>query len=257
MQKILITVAVLLLCSAHSPAQNFLTLGMNLSAEFFDNPDLEKFTQTYNQVNANYMVRALKGMRSVFGVQAEVGYRHLGKRGYALEFGYQTGMREDYAQFGNGDIRRLELRITSWNLGGELEMFRWTDVSINALLIGSFFRHTTIRSSYDGVYSGGVVIPLNGNYQGSGGFLTRLGVGMSVLRKPIFLIARISYPIFAAGTVEELRDNNPEKVANGTTKFPRDYREYLLLGNYRGVSAEMSGLQFSITVALAFQLKKK
>lgn len=256
MRKIVLVLFILMAGKSPGWSQHYMTLGLGVSLTFHQSDDLNRFTETYNLVNAAGLAQPLKGMDgSAVGFRLEGGYRHFGGLGGAVLAGWQQSTKKDIAQFGNGETRNLEFKINSFYVESELG-HSFKKFLVNGLLTLSFQRKITIESVYSGPMGEVSEKTLTGNYRNDRAFSADLGIAVGLLREPMYLIAKITYPVYTGGGSQVLKDETPEKLSRGTEKFPGDYLEYVSSEVYPGVASDINGLRIMLTVAFAISLGK-
>lgn len=256
MKVVFIAFVFLLIFQATTMGQGYFTLGGGFGFMFPESKDLDHFTKTYNSVNAAGLAQPLKGFGGSAGAaRVEGGYRHLGKPAWAALLGWFSSQKKDIAVFGNGESRNLELKITSLYLETELGYSR-DDYFLNGSAGFVFNRTATIVSQYGGRIGGIAPQTLNGTYKSTVNFSADLGLVAGFLKEPLFLMLKISYPVYRGSDSKKLRDTSSEKVAGGTDKFPSDYFEYTNSPIYPGVAGSINGLKLWLTVGFALPVKK-
>lgn len=232
-------------------AQHFVTAGAGFGAIVLNSTDLDQFENTYNYVNNTALQSFLRGFDAGFGLQLETGYRHLAPLSKAITAGWQSHRSRDLAEFGNGEIRNLELRINSFQVSGELGR-GWRNAFVNGLACVSFGRKTRLESEL--VHADTVRNPLTGTYTSAAAISLDAGLAFGLHREPVFLVAKISYPVYTGGRSKKLEDRAPEKVADGLSLFPDDYINFLERQPYAGVASDIDGLKIAVTIAFALRL---
>ncbi|MFQ6115480.1 MAG: hypothetical protein ACE5NG_15585 [bacterium] len=255
MKKLFVILFILTACKSQLWAQQYLTLGVGFSVSFYRSDDLDHFKETYNLVNSQNLAALMKGITSAEGLRVEVGYRHLGRFGTAALVGLQRFSGKDLAQYNNREARRLDLKMNSLYVEYELG-HTWNSFFVNGLVTVFLNRQLTLESVYS-VPTGEVPKKsLTGTYKSDRSLSADLGIAVGIFRRPVFLIGKISYPIFTGGESSVLQDNSVEKIAEGTDIFPRDYVQFVNDEPYQGVASNIDGLKISLTVAFALPLKK-
>lgn len=232
-------------------AQHFVTAGAGFGVMVMNSADLDRFSETYNYVNNPALRTFLKGFDAGVGLQVEAGYRQTGRFSKAVTAGWQTYSSRDAAEFGNDEVRSLELRLNSLQVSGELGR-GWRDFFVNGLATVYFNRKTRIISELANADT--VRSALSGTYKSAAAMALDAGITLGLYRDPVFLIAKISYPVYTGGRSEKLEDRAPAKIADGLSRFPDDYINFLERQPYGGVASSIDGLKIAITIALAFRL---
>ncbi len=237
-------------------AQHYVTLGGGFSLSFYDSDDLDHFKETYNLVNSPNLASLMMGIGGGEGLRGEIGYRHLGRLGAAVLIGWQRFSRSDLAEFNNGEVRRIELKLSSlyleYEFGHTLENFLFVNGVVTVFLNRKF----TLESIYSVPMGEVPKKRLSGTYKSDPSLSTDLGIAVGIFKKPLFLIGKITYPLFTGGSSNVLQDRSSEKIADGTNIFPRDYVDFLNEPTYEGVTSDIDGLKISLTLAFAITLKK-
>ena len=254
MKKLL---AVLLFLSI-SPlqAQRILTLGLGFSASFYDAKEMNIFSNTYNFVNQNSLRSLLQGFNGAEGLRFEAGYRDVGRTNWGAIAGFQFFTRKNNAAFNNGELRNLELKWNSFYT--EFEIGRtWNIFFLNGLLGFNFNRKLKIESNYFDQFGSPLEKLLNGTYKNSSLFTADAGFAIGYYRSPLYLSLKFALPVFTTNRSKVFRDESPEKVAEGSDRFPDDYRPFLNGEAYQAVSNEFNGLKVTLAVSYAIQLNKE
>ena len=124
---------ILLVLTNQLLAQHFVTFGIGFSGMLNNSDDLNRFTETYNFVNSPTLRSPLNGFNWSLGLRPEVGYRYLDKWNTAFVIGIHRSVEHDFANFTNGESRKLELRISGGFLDCEIGR-RWNNFIINSML---------------------------------------------------------------------------------------------------------------------------
>jgi hypothetical protein len=223
---------------------------------FPESGDLDRFTKTYNSVNAAGLAHPLEGFGgSAVAGRVEGGYRYLGKFSGAVLLGWFGSQRKDNAVFGNGESRNLELKLNSLYVETELGYSR-NNYILNGFATFFFNRTVKIETQYSGPLGDITTQSLTGTYKGTVNFSTDLGITAGFLKEPIFFMLKIAYPVYRGSGSEDLRDKGSEKITAGIDKFPGDYFEYANSPTYPGVASNIDGLKLWLTVAFALPAKK-
>lgn len=253
MRKIFLSVLLLLGLHTVLPAQHYLAVGGGFTSTWYKSDDLRLFRDTYNAINAGGLVQPLKGFDAGIGLQVEAGYRYLGRFSLALLGGWQQQSSADAARFGIGESRRLKLRTSNIYASTEAGITNgaWF---INGLTILHFNRQLRIESTYQGEPTG-TPNALDGTYRGKAGFAADLGLAFGLLKEPLFLVARITHPVYTGGKNRILDDPVPAKVEDDLNFFPDDFIKFVDLQNYKGVASNIDGWKVMINFSLVITLK--
>lgn len=239
--------------AAHLHAQHYLTGGLGLGATFLNVDELNSFRDTYNRVNFSNLANLMGSLNGVEGVRFEVGYRYHSHEPKAVTLGWQRYTRRTNARFANGENRVLDLSMKSFYLDGEIGK-AWERFFLNALAGLTFQRDIDLEALYQGLEDTEDTKRLDGIYQSDTALTGRIGIVGGYYHRIAFLIAKITYPVFATDSSARLRDDDPEKIADGTALFPNDYINFIDRVPYDGVPNEVDGLQISISVLFALEL---
>lgn len=256
MKTILATFFLLLIFQPTLKGQGYFTLGGGFGFMFPESGGLDRFTKTYNSVNAAGLTHPLGGFDGSAGAaRVEGGYRYLGKFSSAVLFGWFGSQIKDTAVFGNGESRNLELKLNNLYVETELGYSR-NNYILNGFATFFFNRTVQIESQYSGPLGDITIKLLNGTYKGKVNFSTDLGITAGFLKEPLFFLLKIAYPVYRGSENEDLRDKGSDKINSGTDKFPGDYFEYVNSPTYPGVASNVDGLKLWLTVAFALPAKK-
>ena len=246
----------LFLSTSPLQAQHLLTLGLGFSASFYDAKKMQNFSNTYNFVNQNNLGSLLQGINGAEGLRFEAGYRNVGRTNWGAIAGFQLFTRKNNARFNNGELRNLELKWNSFYT--EFEIGRtWNIFFINGLLAFNFNRKLKIESNYFDGFGSPLEKLLNGTYKNSSVFSADAGLAIGYYREPFYLSLKIALSVFTTNRSKVFRDESPEKVAEGSDRFPDDYRPFLNGDAYQAVSNEFNGLKVTLAVAFAIPLNKE
>ena len=193
----------------------------------------------------------MKGLRQLFGLRGEVGFRYFNSFNFAFLAGIQNYSIKDVAEFHTNDSRYFELKMNSLFIEGEFG-HKFDNIFVNGVLTFFFNKKITLKSSYSGpTVTSDTVKALDGNYKGDTSFSTDVGIVVGILRDPLILSCKITYPIYTAGSSNVLQDNKKEKVENGTNIFPDNYDAYLYSEPYNGITSNIDGLKILVTIVFA------
>lgn len=251
--RMLLAFVLVLTISSSAAAQHFLTVGPGFALRVFKSEKLNHFTDTYNLDNFNSLATLLNGFDGSEGLRFEVGYRYWKHYTAAVSLGWMTFTRKDNATFTNNETRLLELKSNSFYL--EYEAGRpFGDFFVNGVLAFFFNRNVKIEAAYFDANGRNFARRLNGNYRGATAFSGDLGIAVGMYRKPIFLVAKITYPFFATDKSDRLRDERTAKQEDGSALFPDDYINFKAREPYDGVPNDLDGLKISLTVMFSLEL---
>jgi hypothetical protein len=255
MKKIIFTFFVLLCCHSSSGAQQFFTLGLGFGGAFYHSQELDQFKNSYNLLYRPHLIQGLQALKQAFGWEWEIGYRRLERLGLALLAGMQNYTSHDLAQFENRETRKLDLKLNSFYIGGEVGHSH-KNIFVNGVCTVFFNRKLTLKSTYSNPLNEDIPNKsLNGNYKGDASVSTDLGMALGYFKDPLLLVVKITYPVFTTGGSSVLHDNKSEKVAEGTNIFPDQYDAFLYRQPYQGVASNIDGLKISLVVAFLIPLK--
>ncbi|MFQ5753128.1 MAG: hypothetical protein ACE5HI_14140, partial [bacterium] len=218
------TLIIFAICQSQLLAQGYLTIGTGFSTMLYDSKDLDRFKETYNLVNGLNLGTRMKGFGTGEGLRWQIGYRHFGRLSTAIVAGLQNYKGKDGARFQNGEARNLELKIKSFfvefGLGKDLKKF-----FVNGILSVYFNRKLTMESMYQGPTD--TKNPLTGTYKSDVPLATDLGIAVGVLREPMVIIAKITYPFYTGGKSNIMEDPNSEKIVDGFNFFPDNFMKFV------------------------------
>jgi len=235
-------------CHSFSWAQQFITFGLGFNGAFYHSKDLDQFKNTYNLLYRLHLIQELHGLKQAFGLRWEIGYRSLDRLGFAIQGGMQNYTGHDLAQFENRETRKLELKLNSFYLEGEIGHSH-KNIFVNGICTFFFNRKLSLKSTYSNPLNEDIPNKsLNGTYKGDTSISTDLGIAVGYFKDPILLIGKIIYPIFTTGGSSVLQDNKSEKVAEETSIFPDQYDAFLYRQPYKGVASDIDGLKISLMV---------
>lgn len=245
--------AFVLLCGCEAVrAQHYLVAGAGFGVMQFNSEDLDRFQQTYNDLNVQFGQNLLlKGFDLGVGLSSEISYRHHGtKRAMAFTVGFQEEKATDVSGFANGTSRDLRLRVRNFYvqpaLGYAQEFF-----FIEGFTTFFFSRKFQIDSRQVGTEESN---PLNGVYNSTVRGAADLGVAFGMISGPIMLVLKVSHPIRKSGGSKILTDPSPEKVADNYNAFPDDVFNFYTGVPYRGVASDIDGFKVSVTLNYALRL---
>ncbi len=247
---------ILFLFVSQLQAQHMLTLGTGLSVAFYDAEGMQRFTDTYNFMNQENLQSLQKNVNGSEGLRFETGYRYIGdRRNLGAVAGFQFSNRRNKAAFNNGESRDLNFERSSFYTEFEYGRY-WNILLVNGLLGFNFKRELTIESSYFDGNNQPLTRRLNGTYKNDSAFSIDTGIAIGYFRTPFHLSLKVTYPVYVASRSKIFRDANPEKITDGTDKFPDDFFKFFDRETYEGLSNEFNGLKVVFTLAYTIQLSK-
>lgn len=252
---ITVLIAVLLLTTALT-GQTFITAGGGFGKTFLHAPDLNRFRDSYNATQREFLVHPLAGFGGGFGVNGSFGVRRYASLSGAVKFGFASWKGNDFARFSNGDKRDLQLESNSFYLDAELGR-GYQNFFVNGLFRVLFSPHYILRSSYSTLISPAPEKSLDGRYENRMSSTIAVGISIGLIKKPIFLVAQISYVLYKSGTEDLLRVDDQKKIAEGLSNFPSDFVSYTNGKPYRGVSSNYGGLSLNLGFEFSFALSKR
>jgi hypothetical protein len=237
-------------------AQHYVTLGIGASGMNNDSKDLDLFKETYNAVNGLSAEQGFQGFGWSLGIRPEAGYRYLGRWNAGIIAGYQNFIEHDFADFSNGESRKLELKMHSFF--AELELgLPWKDFLFNGVASFYFNRKTSLKSEYSALVGETDEKSLSGTYTSPAATSFDLGFAAGYFKKPLMFMLKVMFPAFTGGESEILTDNAADKIAANIEKFPDDYLKYVQLQAYKGVASDVDGMKVILTLAYTISLKKQ
>lgn len=255
MKKIISIFLILISITPQLFSQRYIILGGGGTAAFYNSQDLKLFKDSYNSVYQRRLKKFMKGLRQPYGLRGEVGFRYFNSFDFALLAGIQNYSIKDVAEFHTGDSRYFELKMNSLFFEGEMG-HKFNNIFVNGVLTFFFNRKITLNSSYAGLTATpDTAKALDGNYKGDSSFSTDVGIVVGILKDPVILSCKITYPIYTAGGYNVLQDNSKEKITNGTNIFPDNYDAYLYREPYHGVKSNIDGLKILVTVVFALSVE--
>ena len=93
-------------------------------------------------------------------------------------------------------------------LSRESVSYNFGNFLLNGILGFYVNRNVVLEATYNGLANQA----LTGKYPGETSFSSDIGISFGVLKKPFFLLGRITYPIYTGGSDDRLTDNNPDKI---------------------------------------------
>jgi hypothetical protein len=255
MKRILLLMLVPAALQAQLIPQKYITFGAGFSESLYDSKDFDRFKNEYNSIFNNRLAKPFDGFDAAEGIRVEVGYRKLARWGYGVLAGAHFHSSRDGADFFNGDSRALELKMNE--LFVEYQIGRtWNNVFVNAVCAFSFNRSFSLKSDYIvAVDTAATDRVLTGTYKAAKSISTDLGIAFGVLKLPMIISAKISYPVYTGGNKKIFKDNDPGKVARGFEKFPAEYENFLFGEDYKGITSDIEGLKILVTAAFVVRLR--
>ncbi len=254
MKRILLLMLIPTALQAQLIPQKYLTFGAGFSETFYESNDLDRFKAEYNSVFNNRLANLFDGFGAAEGIRLEIGYRKIARWGHGVLGGVHFHTSRDGADFFNGDSRALELKLNE--LFVEYQFGRtWDNLFVNASCTFSFNRSFSLKSDYAAAIDTAGNMTLNGTYKAAKSISTDLGIIFGVLKEPMLLTAKISYPVYSGGSKKIFIDNDPGKIAAGFEKFPAEYNNFLFGGDYKGIASDIEGLKILVTAAFVIRLR--
>lgn len=234
--------------------QHYGVVGTGVTLSLYDSAELNNFKQTYNAVNGPNMSQFLSGFDNYVGLRFEGGYRYVGYRlTTAVLAGWRRLTSSSNGLFNNGDSRNFRIHSDAFYLEGEVGRV-WGNVFAGGLLTLFLKRDVSMKSSYANVSGSDYSERLDGTYKARSVIASDLGLVLGVRKNRTFLMAKISRPVFAANTSSQLRDSTPEKILDGSDRFPDDFIKFSNREPYDGVRNKLDGWKISIVLAFAFKI---
>jgi hypothetical protein len=250
-KRVFILLFILMISTSQLWAQQYLTTGLGYTIAFLRSEDLSLFKKTYNSVQAEYLYRPLQGFWGALGVRGQITYRKFDYWNLAIHFGYQSFENQDASHFWDGYVR--EIRIQMKSVFFEFEYGRrFRNYFVNGVTTFYYRRRVSLESAYNG----SVINLLDGKYKGFVPFSADVGIAVGIYKNPLFLVCKITYPLFTMGKSIALRDDSIEKLRQEAYLFPSDYEAYFLRQAYQGISSNIDGLKILFTAEFAFRLTK-
>ena len=240
-------------------AQQNVILNVGYGGIWYESEDLDRFVRTFNTVNDSALAVPFESFENSRGWHFDAGYEYVYEDVVSISFitGYHRYTEDRNAEFTNGTGR--DLRLSMRDLSETMEIAIYTERGAFGPLVEVVNRKIVLISEHvdeDGTLSRGLSEPLNGKYTG---FSWGMNVGGSLsmeLVAPLFLTARLTYPILTFGE-DTLFDGNLDKVETDSNYFPADYALFLE-GTRRprrnGISENLQGLQFSLSLTIYMPL---
>lgn len=247
----------LLLLSGSLSAQHYLLLGTGFSRLSYKSDQLDRFTSTYNQVNAAYLVQSLKEFRGAEGINWEVGYRHVGRWTFSVLAGTQNYSKKNIAQFSNGEIRTMELQINQLLLQYRHQLLEFDDIFFEGVATFYFNRRLKMESAYTGDQGKPTVKTISGIYKSNPETAIDIGASIGIDLDPVLLTGKILLPLYTGGKSDFLMDDNADKQTAGTAAFPADYEQFVRSSHYPAVNSHIDGWKILMNIDLAISFTKK
>ena len=235
-------------------AQHFLTAGMGYSVGFLGSDELSLFKETYNDRHASTLSRPLAGFSPSIGIRWFLEYRHMDRVNTAVSIGSQNYSSRDDATWVNA-VREMKLEIRSWFVEAQMGRTFNENYFVNGVLTVFFRRDVTLSSVYSTVDYSQDAEALTGTFEGTTSVSTDLGIALGLYKDPLFIVLKITHPLFTGGGSNALRDSDPEKYEKGTHIFPDDYDAYMLGEGFTGVKGDIDGWKIMITASAGLKVK--
>jgi len=255
MKNFFTVVFVLLFFNTLLFAQKYVTVGAGVSGAFYNSDGLKKFKKTYNLMNQNYLKQYMKGISQPLGLRGEVAFRYFSD---SFNFAGLAGMHyytvKDVAEYHNTESRYFEFKATSLYLEGEFGL-NFDGLFVNGVVTLFHNNGVSLKSEYTFPPTTEETLKaLDGTYKGESYYSTDLGIAVGIVKEPIILSCKVTYPVYTVGGSSVIRDKNSTKIAMGTDIFPDDYGAYLFSEPYDGIKSNIDGLKIVLTVAFVIPL---
>ena len=249
---ILLIILLLTLTGSSVYAQRYLTLSLGYSAALLGSDELNLFKDTYNGIWGPDLYRPLKGFGASVGIRWAVGYRRWAPINLGISVGSLNFSSTDEARFYNAS-RQFKLDVKTWFIDFEAGK-SFKKLFINGALSVCFKRDVTLQSVYSTAIEEKQA--LDGTYTGLTAVSSDIGLVVGFFKEPVFISAKVTYPLFTGGGSRMLQDRSPEKLEEGTYIFPDDYEAYLYSEGYRGVKSNIDGLKILMMAEFAIKIDK-
>ncbi len=255
MKTFLTLIFIFQICNSLLFAQNYITVGAGVSGAFYNSDGLKQFKETYNLMNQNYLKQLMKGLSQPLGLRGEMAFRYFSENfNFAGLAGLHYYKIKDVAEFHNTESRYFEFKATSFYLEGEFGL-NFDGLFLNGVVTLFYNNGAKLKSEYTfPPTTEETITALDGTYKGESYYSTDLGISFGIVKEPIVLSLKVTYPVYTIGGSEVLRDNNSTKVTMGTDIFPDDYGAYLFSEPYDGIKSNIDGLKVLLTVAFVLPI---
>jgi hypothetical protein len=257
MKRTLLILTIFLLCFSSVQSQHYITPTIGYSLAFFNSDGLDEFTETYNGFHRDFqfgLLNEFKGLDKPVGIRLELAYQYFGKLAGFANFGFQNFVTTDFAEFDNREERKLELKQRSFfiegGIGPRLQQFFFTGI-----VAVYFSKRLSLESTYNLVEDPDQPLPLSGKYESDNTMSVDLGIAIGVVRDPLTLTLKLTYPVFTGGKNEVLSADNLAKMAAGTSVFPNNFDDFYFGDPYEGIMSNIDGLKIMFTIGVPFRLK--
>ena len=247
-------------------SQHYIAPSVGYSLGFFNSDDLVLFKDSYNSFQRSYESGLLKGFSALnqpVGIRLELAYLYFGKIAGFANFGFQNFGAKDFAEFSNRTERKLELSQSSFFIEGGI------GPRINQFFVAGIFtvylsKKLSLESTDNVIYPPDQPNPLDGTYKTDKTISADIGMAFGVVKDPITLTFKITYPLFTGGKNSILVDDNLAKISAGTSVFPADLYEVLSTldpesddygKSYQGIRSNIDGFKIIVTLSVPFRLK--
>jgi hypothetical protein len=235
-------------------SQHYGVIGAGGVLDFYNSAELNDFRRTYNSVNGPNMNQHLSGFNNYVGLCFEGGYRYMGYRlTTSLLLGWQRLRGLSTGQFNNGDSRIIELHSDAFYFEAGLGRL-WGDFFLSGLFALFANRNFTIESRYSNVSGLDYIERLDGTYKARTPISADIGLAIGLRRHPLFLIAKVTHPVFSSDSDARLRSSDPEKAVDGSDLFPEDFIKFSTGEPYSGVRNNLDGWKVALTFGFAFKM---
>ncbi len=246
---LLATLVLLFSLTPTASAQRYVTVGSGLGLLMLDNQELNRFRESYGQVNAADLYQTFRGFDGPAGLRWEVGLRTVAEHSMALTIASQGWQSQDWADFNNGDRRNLLLTFNRITLEGEYGLGMGNHF-INALFVLSLRRSITMESSYSGGTPGKLEKTLSGTYKSTPAIAYDVGFSAGYIREPLLFILRLTLPVYTGGSDSFLLDQAKNARLGEFSIFPADYISYAAGIPYAGLRSNIDGFKITLMAML-------
>ncbi len=243
------TLVLLFSLTPTASAQRYVTFGSGLGLLMLDNQELNRFRESYGQVNAADLYQTFRGFDGPAGLRWEIGLRSIAEHSMALTIASQGWQSQDQAEFNNGDRRNLLLKFSRITLEGEYGLGTGNHF-INALVVFSLKRSITMESSYSGGNPGKLEKSLSGTYKNTPDIAFDVGFSAGYIREPLLFILRLTLPVYSGGSDTFLLDQSKSARLSEFSIFPADYISYAAGIPYAGLRSTIDGFKITLMAML-------
>lgn len=231
-------------------AQHYLTAAIGLAGSSVSSEKMDSFRETYNEANKFVLKEKLDGFTFGVALRTHLAYRYISNWNTALLIGYQKFNDFDIANFSDGSRRKIALQTSAFFAEYEWG-YTWGEFFSNGLLCFYFNRIVQIKNTYNSS-DPDYLSSFSDTFKGSESFSTDIGVALGFIKKPFFIVLKVSYPLYTGGDGDILTDARQDAALK---KFPADYFKYSQNEPYPGVPGNLDGMKFILTLSYAFKLE--